>query len=405
MNKSTRILGGLLLFLALTVQAGDWPQFKRTDSRQGCDLTEQVALPSRLCCWFDLGSPILASPAIVDGKAYVISGRGLLVRLDLASNKVDWQLALGGVNNECSPAVANGKVFVGTTAGKFYVVDAKTGRILKTQDAGAGVFAAPLLTGDRVYYGSMNGLFRALDLEGNEKWIYTASNYVLHSAAAAGGQIVFSDGNSRLYWMKDTGAACEVVRSYHYDPGHSGEFFSSLMIWNNGVYAGMVDQENGYGRRLARFDCTTGKFDRDLIQNVLVHSCVSVDTGNPMIFIGTAYSGFYGKGQGTNSARQWSTFDGNAANTANLARGVNSAPAVVGNCVIFGSEKGEVLFCQKETGKRLWSYQAASRKSFDAPIAVSNGKVLAGCWDGRLYGFWDGTEVTRPVVVDAKSSP
>ena len=49
--------------LPAPLQAGDWPQFKRSADRQGCDLSEQVALPAKLCCWFDFGSPIRASAA------------------------------------------------------------------------------------------------------------------------------------------------------------------------------------------------------------------------------------------------------------------------------------------------------------------------------------------------------
>jgi outer membrane protein assembly factor BamB len=386
------------------VFSGDWPQFKRTANRQGCDLTEQVALPSKLCCLFDFGSPIRASAAMSAGKAYVISGRGLLARLDLSKNAVDWQVSLGGINNESSPAVENGKVYVGTTAGKFYVLDADSGRVLTTYEAGGAVFASPLLFAGRVYFGSMNGTFHALDLDGNVKWTYTARNYVLHSAAAEDGQILFSDGGSRLYWLRDAGATGEVQRTYHYDPGHSGEFFSSLMIWSNGVYSGMVDQETSGGRRLARFDFATGKFDKNIMAGIVVSSCISVDTDAGFLFFGTAYSGLYGRGQGagTYGSKQWTTLDYN--NATNGIPGVNSAPAVVGNGVIFGSEKGEVHFLEKYSGKQLWSYKAASKKSFDAPVAVSNGKVLIGSLDGCLYGFWDGTEVTTPVKVDPQNA-
>ena len=403
MNLRTPCCLALALLASLSACAGDWPQFKRTPNRQGCDLAEQVALPSKLCCLIDFGSPIRASAAIVAGKAYAISGRGLLARVDLARNAVDWQVSLGGVNNESSPAVKDGKVYVGTTAGKFYVLDADSGRILKTYDAGAAILASPLLLENRVCFGSMNGTFHALDLEGNAKWTYAARNYIAHSAAAEDGLILFPDGSSTLYWMKDAGASGEVVRQYHDDPGHGGDFFSAPMIWKGGIYAGMVDQEQGGARRLARFDFATAKFDKNVMAgDVVVNSCISVDPEAAMLFFGTAYVGFHGKG----AAEHWST--GNAGGADDP--GMHSAPAVVGNCVIAGSARGEVLFLQKSKsgktagGAQLWSYKSPSRQPFDAPVAVSGGKVVVGSLDGCLYGFWDGAEVSKPVKVDPQAA-
>jgi outer membrane protein assembly factor BamB len=167
----------IILFLSCCVFAS-WPQFKRTPDRQGCSLGEQVTLPANLCAWVDFGSPILASPAIVNNKAYAISSRGILARIDLATNSVDWYTTFSGVNNQSSPAVGNNKVYVGSTDGNFYVLDAAGGSVLKTVATGSPILVSPLLTSDGVYFGNFEGTFYALDLDGNVKWTFTSSKRI-----------------------------------------------------------------------------------------------------------------------------------------------------------------------------------------------------------------------------------
>jgi outer membrane protein assembly factor BamB len=171
-----------LCFLAASVFAGNWPQFKQSPDRYGCDLSETVSLPSKLCLWVDFGSPIFAPPVIVNDKTYAISSNGLLACIDLAANRVVWSLKLGGVNNESAPSVMNGKVYIGTKDGKFQVLDAATGNSLNTYDAGGPIFASPLLLVSGVYFGSFDSTFHALDLDGNLKWKYTANVNILHAA-------------------------------------------------------------------------------------------------------------------------------------------------------------------------------------------------------------------------------
>ena len=80
--------------------------------------------------------------------------------------------------------------------------------------------------------------------------------------------------------------------------------------------------------------------------------------------------------------------------------------------VIFGSEEDGIHFFRKDsvgtsayranisTGHQLWRYAPPGCKPVEAAPAVSNGKMVVGSFDGCLYGFWDGTEVTAPLVLD-----
>jgi outer membrane protein assembly factor BamB len=396
----------MLLSIAI-IFAADWPQFKRTPDRQGCNLAEQVSLPANLCAWVDFHSPILASPAVVDDRAYCISSRGILACIDLPTHSVVWYVRFSGVNNQSSPAVGNGKVYVGSTNGNFYVVDAASGSILKTVVTGSPIFTSPLLTADGVYFGNFDGTFYALDLDGNEKWTFTQGKRIQHAAAAFQDQIVFADGDDNMFWLRDNTTQAELVRSIMLTVG--GGFSSSPMIWNNSIYIGKVALEYNLPMGLNLYDFTTG-VDTTVGDRVKLHTTASVDTLTGNIFTGYNQYGLECRGTIRWNTRSW---------TSNYAyypypegvHGVNSSPAVIDSVVVFGSEQGKMHFFQKNNipwprdmgGINLWSYETPSKKPIHSSPAVSNGKLVFGSLDGHLYGLWGGTEVTAPVIIDTVS--
>ncbi len=83
-----------------------------------------------------------------------------------------WQTRLNG-QIFASPAVFDGKVYLGTTGGVFNALDAGSGKILWSFAAGRPVFGTALVTADAVYFASDNGyLFRLRREDGKEVWRY-----------------------------------------------------------------------------------------------------------------------------------------------------------------------------------------------------------------------------------------
>lgn len=407
----------IAIFAALAL--ADWPQFKRTPDRQGCDVSENITLPSTLCCWVDFGSPIRAGAAIVNNKAYAISGRGLLARIDLATNTVDWHAALGGVNNEGTPAVGDGKVYVGSTAGKFFVIDAETGAILKEYVTGGAILASPLLFNNSVYFGSCDGVFHALDPDGNLKWTFQANRQIIHSAAGdpATGWIVFTDGFSSMYWLTDGGTQAQLVREYtNPDSWNMITYVGAPMIWNSRVYVGKDGSEGGNYNIIA-YNTVTDSVQDSAKGGQIVHGTPSVDTLIDFIAWPGSYDGLFSR---LGPSGYWATTGWGTAGfgvPGGSYPGVNSSPAITQTQVIFGSEEDGIHFFRKDsvgyphpyranisTGCQLWKYTPTGSKPVEAPPAVSDGKVVVGSFDGCLYGFWSGTEVTEPVIVDSLST-
>jgi outer membrane protein assembly factor BamB len=362
-----------------------------------------MSLPAVLSSWFDFGSPITSSPAIVDGKAYVLATNGLIACLDLASNSVVWKRNIGGTNNDCSPAVGYGKVYVGSTSGHFYVLNAANGNIINDYTTGSMIFAPPLLLSTGVYFGSYDGIFHAISLDGASKWRDTAQLHIVHAAAASNGQIVYADGNTNLVWLEDSGTYAKIVLKTRYSPLSYSSitgFISCPAIWRDTIIIGESEAEMANRIRYLSFSTGTLLKSRSIYAGGAfggtLRAGASVDTSTGLVFLATSQSGL---------DAGWVSVPSYGAYPAGYYA-VNTPPAVTGNVVIFGTDNNgdsggcNIHFRNKSNGSVLWSYKPSSYKAISGGPAVSEGRVLVGSMDGCIYGFGSGPVVNAPVVVD-----
>jgi len=99
--------------------------------------------------------PFYSSAAVTSDRV-VIGGRDKLVHgLDLSGKGV-WTFTTRA-RVESSPAVADGRVFVGSNDGKFYVLNLSTGAKLWEFTAGAPLSASPAIAKGRIVIGSQDG--------------------------------------------------------------------------------------------------------------------------------------------------------------------------------------------------------------------------------------------------------
>ena len=99
--------------------------------------------------------PFYSSAAVVQDRI-VVGGRDKMVHgLDLAGKSV-WTFATQA-RVESSPAIAGGRVFVGSNDGRFYVLNLTTGAKLWEFTAGAPLSASPAIARGRIVIGSQDG--------------------------------------------------------------------------------------------------------------------------------------------------------------------------------------------------------------------------------------------------------
>ena len=182
------------------------------------------------------GGAIFSSPKVVGNVVYVGSTDGKLYALDATGTTNCtgtpttctplWTATTSGAIDD-SPAVAGGVVYVGSTDGKLYALDATgttncTGTpttctpLWTATTSGAITFSSPAVAGGVVYVGSTDGKLYALDATGTTNctgtpttctplWTATTSGAILGSPAVAAGVVYIGSTDHDVYALDAAG--------------------------------------------------------------------------------------------------------------------------------------------------------------------------------------------------------
>jgi hypothetical protein len=129
-----------------------WPMFHHDLTHTGYS-TSKAPKTNQTLWNFATGSVVWSSPAVADGKVYVGSYDMKLYCLDASTGASIWSFATGGAVPS-SPAVADGKVYVGSADKKVYALDASTGSLIWSYTTGDYVDSSPAVADGKVYVGS-----------------------------------------------------------------------------------------------------------------------------------------------------------------------------------------------------------------------------------------------------------
>lgn len=295
-------------------------------------------------------SGITSSPALVDGKLYLGSYDGTFYCFNAKTGEQKWSFYIHSMLSS-SPAVVNGKVYFGVDRlgeGIIYCLEASSGQVIWSyliQYGGMfnGVSSSPAVADGKVYIGSMNGIMYCFDAIGN------------------------GDGTTDLLWMYHTNGAIE----------------SSPAIVNGKVYVGSDD---GY------------------------LYCLGGQHGNFIWKFDTGYLWY----------RPWQTAEQEVP-PIHVDGWIWSSPAVVNGNVYFSEGRGKIYCLNAESGRKIWSYATGEWGSPSSP-AVADGRVYIGTFYepdyqpryGNLYCFdaltgfryWNYTTenfiLSSPAVADKK---
>ena len=273
-----------------------------------------------------LGDPLLAQPAVMDGRifmAYPHSGEHRLGCFSLRDGRPLWATRLDH-DVITAPVVAEVKVYLATFDGTVWCLDPQTGKVQWSQQLQAT--SAP--------------------------WVYEGDVFVAHREDAPRGAKQAGDP-SRTQSEDALAQEPEIPRerTSRYDSS-SGRFKSS----SPAKAAAYLSSSSGQARKLAHYqmDSSVG---------------FGVTPSSAKLHIAEQHLG-----EGLVS-RAW-RFQG-------------SRPVVV-NGILYDTTGDRLEASDARTGEVLWSWQNAESTEGErllTPPAVANGRVWAGTWDGRLISW------------------
>ena len=98
------------------------------------------------------------SPIVHEGLLYSLGDGGMLACLDAETGRTLWKRRLEG-NATSSPLIANGHLYCCNEQGVTFVIKlGGRGEVMAENSLGDGLFASPVVSGDRLYLRTLTGL-------------------------------------------------------------------------------------------------------------------------------------------------------------------------------------------------------------------------------------------------------
>jgi outer membrane protein assembly factor BamB len=212
---------------------------------------------------YPTGEIHMSSPAVADGKVFIGSYDHNVYCLDEGTGSFIWNFTTG-INIESSPAVIDNKVFIGGLDHYFYCLDEATGTLLWSYFVGddEGIWSTPAVADGKVFfgtsvgYGNEHGVYCLDETTGSFIWKYSTENHVESSPAVADGKVYFGSRDTYVYCVDElTGALI-----WKYKTGNI--IYSSPAIANGKVFIGSHDNKVyafGAAKFIANFMTTEGE--------------------------------------------------------------------------------------------------------------------------------------------------
>ena len=278
-----------------------------------------------------------------------------------------WNYTCNGVVTS-SPAVVGGTVYVGSSTGRFYALNALSGTQVWSYSGRRIISSSPAVVGGVVYFGSYLNMVVALNAaNGNRLWNYTTGGWVSSSPAVVNGVVYIGCADGNLYALDATNGA--KLWSHQFP----NQVESSPAVVDGVIYVGCDDGtvyalNSVNGNELWRYST-----DWNSATGNAVGSSVAFSEG--IVYFGS----FNGKVYALNAS------DGRKLWSYSTKNAVESSPAVYNGVVYIGSFDGNIYALNAATGAEMWSHPTRDQV-ISSPTVIA-GVVYVGSFDGYIYGL------------------
>lgn len=343
---------------------GAWTQFRGGTEQQG---VAGGALPNDLePAWtFEVAEGTESTAAIAGGRVYVPSLAGKLYALAFADGQLLWTYDAAGEEVKSSPLVHEGTVYFGDEYGRFHAVDAETGKGRWKIEVDGPISGSANLGDGCILFGSYDDfIYCVAPADGAVVWKVETQGYVHGSPAFTGGKVISSgcDGFLRLVDVKTGATDVEVqVGSYVAASPAVRDATAYFGTFGNVVVAVSLKD----AKVLWSYDPP----DRDF--PFYSSAAVTAD----LVVVGGRDKLVHALDRATGKAVWTHTAGGK----------VDASPVVAGDRVYVADAAGVVAALSLADGSVTWQYETGS--GFTASPAIAAGRLVIGTDDGVVYAF------------------
>lgn len=353
--------------------------YRQSLCRSGFAPTRGPETPSLL--WeSSLDGAVTTSPAVAEGMVFVGTLAGKFYALDMFTSEIIWMFEADSPISS-SPVVINGTVFFGTEEpGNVFALDSYTGlaRWVYAVPNGAAVYSSPAIFDEKVFFGCSDRYLRCLsEFEGELLWTTYIGGEKLSSPAIADNMLFITSPyvyavdvfTGRLLWKYVT----------------SWAVFSAPAVTDGLVFIGSRNDDKVYA-----LEQTSGELVWSFRSGGWFTS-PAVDSVKNLVILGCRDARVYCLSEHTGSL-QWEHIDG-----------VNyqSAPTIsVNGLVYLGSSNGNLYCLNEETGEEVWKH-AVGATIVSSPSVIYE-HVFVGSTDGRIHCFGSPFPTHNIAVSDAE---
>lgn len=338
-----------------------WTMFLHSPTHDSIAITENSPNTAKLLWKTTVMGEVVSSPAVVDGRVFVGCNDGAVYCFNSSTGEILWFFYQKETEVLSSPAFSDGYLYVGCNNGNLYALNASSGKQLWSFTTGGWVVSSPAVADGLVYVGSRDGNLYALNASNGAKlWSFQTGSEVESSPAVSDGVVYIASRNFFVYALNaSTGKRLWQT--------HTGSTFSSPSVYGGCLYIGSYD---GY---IYCLNASTGTRiwtyltqDAVISSPVIAYSCVYVGSEDNNVYCLNASTG----------SKIWQSPTG---------YWVTSSPTVACGNVYVGSEDDNIYCLNASTGAKEWLYQTGNYVE-SSPAIVDN-TLYVGSDDFHVYAF------------------
>ncbi len=359
-----------------TVTTVSWPTYGYDARRLRHAPDVRLRPPFRRAWTFRGGALLEFPPAVAYGRLYLPTFDGRFYALDARTGKTVWKRS----TNRCgwsTPAVWRRLVFV-TFIGRRATCDADvpgtdgivvayhadTGRIAWQRKTGLNE-SSPLVAGGRVYVADWDGRIWSLDAAtGRTRWLYRAGGRIKGSLAFAGGRVFVGAYDGHVYALQARTGKLAWRASAQPRLGGRGTFYSTPAAAYGRVFIGSTDG------KVYAFGAGSGRLLWSQSTESYVYGSPAVWRGR--VLVGSYDHTFYALDAATGDVRWRFRANGPISGSASVIAGV----------VYFSTFAERTYALDAASGRELWRWPDGK---YSPVVADRERLYLVGL--GRLYGM------------------